>query len=194
MSTPTTDIRSGNHRNAAQAYNNGMRNETTGLRIKFLRDSFGLSQDELAERMRKVSDNKVDVSKAFISSIEVGRAMPPLQMLIALAKVFGTTTDYILMLSDDSFPAGEREEKYLQPEADECAVIVEQLRSVYVRQAAVELSEVLAKLERRLNAHTTSDVAVTLKLIEKVVGSRNLGAIEKALRSRSDITQWGETD
>jgi len=171
-----------------------MRNETTGLRIKFLRDSFGLSQDELAERMRKVSDNKVDVSKAFISSIEVGRAMPPLQMLIALAKVFGTTTDYILMLSDDSFPAGEREEKYLQPEADECAVIVEQLKSVYVRQAAVELSEVLAKLERRLNAHTTSDVAATLKLIEKVVGSRNLGAIEKALRSRSDITQWGETD
>ena len=67
---------------------------TTGSRIRALRErpELDMSQDELARRL--------EVSNAFLSEIERDKKKPPLGMVIRLAKILGTTTDYLLLLTD----------------------------------------------------------------------------------------------
>lgn len=58
-----------------------------GLRIKKLREQKGLTQIALARRINK--------SKSAIASYESGRQMPPLEVLISIAGVFGISLDYL---------------------------------------------------------------------------------------------------
>ena len=59
-----------------------------GQKIQNLRQSKGLSQEQLAE--------KLDVSRQSVSKWESGAARPETEKLIALADLFGVTTDYLL--------------------------------------------------------------------------------------------------
>ena len=52
------------------------------------RKKAGLSQDALAER--------IGVSRQAVSKWEIGSAQPDLANIVALAKVFGVTTDWLL--------------------------------------------------------------------------------------------------
>ncbi len=61
---------------------------STGQRIQALRSARGLTQDELAKR--------VSLSKSFLSEIENDHAMPGGEVLLRLAEVLGTSTDYLL--------------------------------------------------------------------------------------------------
>ncbi|WP_438769099.1 helix-turn-helix domain-containing protein [Brevibacillus sp. JB24b] len=63
-----------------------------GERIKAKRTEAGLYQSHLAER--------VGVDRVSISNYETGRAMPPWDIIIALAEVFNCTTDYLLCKTD----------------------------------------------------------------------------------------------
>ena len=64
-------------------------------KILKLRKANGLSQDELAE--------KLNVSRQAISKWETDQAVPELDNVLALAKVFNLTTDYLLQpnVTDD---------------------------------------------------------------------------------------------
>jgi transcriptional regulator with XRE-family HTH domain len=64
-----------------------------GERITLLRVSHKLNQVDVAK--------KINMSQSGLCSIERGRVLPSAGTLIALAKLFGTTTDYILGLEDD---------------------------------------------------------------------------------------------
>lgn len=77
-----------------------------GQKIQNLRQSKGLSQEQLAE--------KLDVSRQSVSKWESGAARPETEKLIALADLFGVTTDYLLkdgetpsppMAKNKAFPA-----------------------------------------------------------------------------------------
>ena len=57
-------------------------------KIYKLRKSRGMSQEELAER--------VGVTRQAVSKWEMGTSVPELETLVALAKCFGVTTDYLL--------------------------------------------------------------------------------------------------
>ncbi len=59
-----------------------------GKRLKDLRKSKGLTQQQVADR--------VWVTKAMISSYELSARSPSYEVLIKLAKLFGVTTDYLL--------------------------------------------------------------------------------------------------
>ena len=59
-----------------------------GTRIRFLRKSLEMTQDNLAE--------KIGVSKSAIALIETGRREASFKNLIALARALGTTTDWLL--------------------------------------------------------------------------------------------------
>jgi transcriptional regulator with XRE-family HTH domain len=61
---------------------------STGRRIQALRGARGFTQDELARR--------VSLSKSFLSEIENDHAMPGGEVLLRLAEVLGTSTDYLL--------------------------------------------------------------------------------------------------
>ena len=80
---------------------------TTGKRIRMLRVGRGLTQVELSEALK---DYGVQVNNTFISQIENGLAdkdgdgrpkQPSMKMLAGLAQVLGTTTDFLLLLSDN---------------------------------------------------------------------------------------------
>lgn len=61
---------------------------TLGQNIKAFRKARGSSQAELAA--------KIGVDQTQISSYERGTLVPPVERLLALAKVLGTTTDVLL--------------------------------------------------------------------------------------------------
>lgn len=67
---------------------------TTGRRIRALREQedINMNQDELARRL--------NVSNAFLSDIERDKKKLPLGMVIELARILRTTTDYLLLLTD----------------------------------------------------------------------------------------------
>ena len=73
-----------------------------GARIAALRRDAGLSQAELAGRLQ--------ISPSALGMYEQGRREPSAQMLVALAKVLGVSTDYLLT----GLPARNQEEHLSQ--------------------------------------------------------------------------------
>ena len=63
-----------------------------GERVKKLRLSAGMTQEQLAER--------IWVTKAAISNYELSERNPSPETIIKIAGVFGVTTDYLLGLED----------------------------------------------------------------------------------------------
>ncbi len=66
--------------------------EKTGLRIKELRTVFGLSQKALAE--------KIGVAQNTLTQYEKGTSKISLDVLVKLAQILETSTDYLLGLED----------------------------------------------------------------------------------------------
>lgn len=66
------------------------------------RKKAGLSQDALAEQ--------IGVSRQAVSKWEIGSAQPDLDNIVALAKVFGVTTDWLLT-DDEPEPAPEKNDE-----------------------------------------------------------------------------------
>lgn len=63
-----------------------------GNRIKMLRTAKGMTQEELAHR--------INVSKAAVSAYENGSRFPSYDVLIKLARLYHTTTDHLLGITD----------------------------------------------------------------------------------------------
>ena len=61
-------------------------------RLKALREEKGLGQVELAKQL--------DVGKSIVSLWELGKCEPTLGKLVAMAKFFGVTIDYLAGLED----------------------------------------------------------------------------------------------
>jgi len=74
--------------------------DTLGKRLKALRADLGMSQKELA--------HLADTSQAYLSRIE-NDGVPGVrgQILARIADALGTTTDYVLGLSDDPLPPAD---------------------------------------------------------------------------------------
>ena len=66
------------------------------LRLKDLREDSDKTQREIAERL--------NVRQNTYSQYENGQRQIPLEALVALARFYGTTTDYILGLTDRKDP------------------------------------------------------------------------------------------
>lgn len=65
-----------------------------GAKLKDLRVSQKLTQQQLAERLR--------VTKSVVSYYESGDRYPSYDVLVRIARVFHTTTDYLLDVSRDN--------------------------------------------------------------------------------------------
>jgi transcriptional regulator with XRE-family HTH domain len=71
-----------------------------GNRIRTLREKFGFTQDELADKLGLKT-------RTSVSSYEAGRAVPSGDSLSAIADLFGVTTDFILGRSNGREPQAE---------------------------------------------------------------------------------------
>lgn len=75
--------------------------EVIGKKLKQLRKSKGLTQEQVAE--------KVDITRSTISNYEIGRRTPHLKDLSALASVFGVGLDYFgITAKDEAFELIQR--------------------------------------------------------------------------------------
>ena len=78
---------------------------TFGEKLQSLRQRAGMSQDALAERLQ--------VSRQAVSRWERDETMPETDKVVALADIFGVTTDYLLRLQPEQT---EPEEKQPPPQ------------------------------------------------------------------------------
>ena len=75
---------------------------TLGERLQRLRRARGMTQEQLAER--------IGVSRQSLSGWENDAALPDTVHVVALAELFGVTTDYLLMgKTPDSVPSAALE-------------------------------------------------------------------------------------
>lgn len=101
--------------------------DTVGKRIRILRQDLGLNQGELVNALEKQG---IEVGRSYISELERTDKVPSGTVLAGLAKVLGTTTDYLLMLTDDPILPSEQEEHQVED------VLGRELLSVYEMLAA----------------------------------------------------------
>ena len=113
---------------------------TFGEKLKELRKARGWSQEELA--------GQIHVSRQALSKWESGGAVPDTENIIALSRLFGVTTDYLLLDEvQDAGPAAApraawpKPRKYLLAAAIVGAVGVAAVRFIWVAVAAAMIGE-----------------------------------------------------
>ena len=116
----------------------GKENGTIGSRIRNLRNRDGMSQEQLALLLHFEN-------KGTISSYETDRRTVPSDVVIRLAEIFQTTTDYLLC---GKYP--ERNIREVDPEMQEMMEVMLSLRSDAARKAALLQIRALADMERNL--------------------------------------------
>jgi ribosome-binding protein aMBF1 (putative translation factor) len=77
-------------------------NKAMGERVRRLREGQGWTLDELVVRLAEVG---VETSNAGLSKIERDHVIPGSDKVAGLARVFGVSADYLLLLTDDPTPA-----------------------------------------------------------------------------------------
>ena len=125
--------------------------ESVGQRIKRLRLAEGWSQRELARRMAALGDQKA--SGVYVKNVEDGLYKPGSERIVYFARVFRTTTDYLLSgereASEDRFPAAQLQAEGLPPdEVARLGELWEQFpdKRVGLLESARELARAYAKL------------------------------------------------
>lgn len=94
---------------------------TIGKRVRLLRGDLDLTQEELIRQLEK---HGVEVGQTHISNIERKDTLPSGKVLAGLARVLRTTTDYLLLLTDDPLIPEDKEDTEEEPfTADELALI-----------------------------------------------------------------------
>ena len=116
----------------------GKESGTIGSRIRNLRNRDGMSQEQLALLLHFEN-------KGTISSYETDRRTIPSDVVIRLAEIFQTTTDYLLC---GKYP--ERNIREVDPEIQEMMEVMLSLRSDAARKAALLQIRALADMERNL--------------------------------------------
>lgn len=107
---------------------------TTGQRLRALRDDFGWSQTQVkleaeARGLRGMSQTRLSEAENGTDE-EQGKVLGG-EILRTLAILYGTSTDYLLCLTDDPTPPADRAsgDKLLTPEADTVALMVDSLNN-----------------------------------------------------------------
>jgi len=104
-----------------------------GVRVRRLRESISMNQSGLAKAIAR-EIGREDFTQGSISAIERGDRLPSVPVLIALAKVLETSTDYLLGLTDNPNPVND---------VDDQAIAIMDLET---RQTLQELSNIIAGL------------------------------------------------
>lgn len=100
---------------------------STGRRLKIMRSDLGLNIVDVA---RLVGDTGVKLSASALSRFERDEVSPPGDVLAGLARVLGTSADYLVLLTDDPLPRAEAGDARMLSLLEEVAVAYEVDRDV----------------------------------------------------------------
>lgn len=81
---------------------------TTGKRIRVLRNDLGLTQGEVIQQLESVG---VAVDRSYLSVLERTDRVPSGQVIAGLARILRTSADYLLLLTDNPLLPGDVEEE-----------------------------------------------------------------------------------
>jgi transcriptional regulator with XRE-family HTH domain len=100
---------------------------TFGKRLRILRTDRGLSQIDLRDAL---NERGVPIGETYISELERTDKMPMLHVAVGMADVLEVSLDYLALRTDDptaSSNFAQQETSYLSPEADEIAIMVDDM-------------------------------------------------------------------
>lgn len=128
---------------------------TVGKRIRYLRATLDMNQVELTRELRK---RGVSITNQYISELERTEKTPSGEVIAGLAQVLGTTSDFLLMLTDDALPPGEDTVRQdgIQVEDQHGNRIVYEVPSEATRQLAQRLLTVFSELTDAERAYVVS--------------------------------------
>jgi len=115
--------------------------DTLGKRIKALRADSGMSQKELARRIRTAQSHLSEVEADSVPRVSG-------ELLARIASALGTTTDYLLLLTADPRPQTSLREDELPPEVVALWRRIAALPPHVREQAIAYLEEQLQTFER----------------------------------------------
>lgn len=130
-------------------------------RLKELRKEFEMTQQDLA--------NKIGIVRTAITNYETGRTIPDSETLSVMAKIFNTTTDYLLGNSDIRNPYKEDNKEKYAPVDD-----IEEAMKIILEQPGLMLKgELLSDESKIILANAIQMGLRTAEELEKKKGDNN---------------------
>jgi len=130
-------------------------------RLKELRNERGVSQQELANRVKEYLGEEGQAYQSYIGNMEDSKksALPSVQALRAIAVILETNTDYLLGLTTDSRPTGDVD--------DQVVVVVEDPDE---RRIVQEVAEALARANKDERLYVAGLVRKLLPKKPRIIG------------------------
>jgi transcriptional regulator with XRE-family HTH domain len=126
---------------------------TFGKRVRILREDMGLTQDDVINRL---AEQGIKMRQSYLSELERTDKTPTGDMVAGLAKVFNTTTDYLLLLNDDPSPPTPVQQQMLdlarsEKERELLEELVDLIRDIPESQQrlALEAVQIIRRASRR---------------------------------------------
>ncbi len=165
-------------------YNLGMDKfftDNTGKRVKAMREHRGLTQIELADA---VSATGAALGNAYLSQIERQNKTPSVATIIALAKALDTSTDYLLMLTDEpEMQNAPREMPGISEQAEEAARIIDGLQINAHRQYCLDM----IRLFVGLGGASEKEVVDELQRVATDVGTDEAHLVAQHILNRQPL-------
>ncbi|MEM7134424.1 MAG: helix-turn-helix transcriptional regulator [Chloroflexota bacterium] len=121
-----------------------------GKRVRILRENMGLNQKEFA---KVLADHGVEIRNKHVSDIERDQRNPSLDVLKGIAEVLGTTTDYLLLRSQNAIPdENEPNTLYIDPDAD--ADVLQRMVDVFSSLARADQEMIIGMAQRLRETET----------------------------------------
>ena len=105
--------------------------DTFGKRVRILRTDVGMTQNELVDTLERFGS---PVGRSYLSAIETTDRTPTGDVIAGIAKAIGTTSDYLLGMTENPFPPANHDsaklsqsEDFLSPDAMELAMLFDKL-------------------------------------------------------------------
>ena len=149
-------------------------------RLRERREKFGLTQGEAAEA--------IGVTQQHLSALERGDSRPPmLEHVSKWARLYGTTVDYLLGLTDNPAPGAGA---IMPPRWEEMVMIMGQL-SEAGRAELLDVAGVMVQHEAR-RAAWNKEAAELVRLVGQDEAARLLALVLDAARTGDESSIGGE--
>jgi transcriptional regulator with XRE-family HTH domain len=134
---------------------------SAGDRIREIRETKRLTQDQLAEKTR--------ISKGFLSDVENGKRNISSEYLLRIANALNASVDYLLRGTTES-PAGNREPIVIPSELSAAAERLDLTYSQAIELLEAHRSVVARRSNKQSKPFTTEDWIALHNAIKKVFG------------------------
>lgn len=168
--------------------------DTRGGRISDLRSRAGYKGETLAKELAKVSGGVYEPTKQTVSDWENNKTNPPLEVVILLAKILGTTTDYLLCAPWADKPQWRYTDAVVEPLSEDIYAIARQidvqpdgLRRMIINRIPATIAECAA-----IWGENNKRLALLGKALKNAKGEKFVRELEKSMGVLLPTELWEE--